>query len=115
MQTITKAKISRNNLMDYIHEDRDLLMGLQDDLSDMLYATGKFSITLDEVVNSFMPFFPLYLFENEEEIRQAFPDRIDKIVKTIVDASVEYQDSDMLNEWEDLLDVHTVLEEANND
>ena len=41
--------------------------------------------------------------------------RIDKMVKTIVDASVEYQDSDMLNEWEDLLDVHTVLEEANND
>ena len=40
-------------------------------------------------------------------------DRIDKIVKTIVDASVEYQDSDMLNEWEDLLDVHTVLEEVN--
>ena len=35
MQTITKAKISRNNLMEYIHEDRDLLMGLQDDLSDM--------------------------------------------------------------------------------
>ena len=49
MQTITKAKISRNNLMEYIHEDRDLLMGLQDDLSDMLYATGKFSITLDEI------------------------------------------------------------------
>ena len=47
MQTITKAKISRTNLMEYIHEDRDLLMGLQDDLSDMLYATGKFSITLD--------------------------------------------------------------------
>ena len=40
--------------------------------------------------------------------------RIDKMVKTIVDASVEYQDSDMLEEWEDLLDVHTVLEEANN-
>ena len=36
-------------------------------------------------------------------------DRIDKIVKTIVDASVEYQDSDMLEEWEDLLDVHSVL------
>ena len=40
-------------------------------------------------------------------------DRIDKIVKTIVDASVEYQDSDMLEEWEDLLDVHTVLEKVN--
>ena len=76
MQTITKVKISRNNLMDYIHEDRDLLMGLQDDLSDMLYATGKFSITLDEIVNQFMPFFPLYLIENEDEIKQAFPDRI---------------------------------------
>ena len=76
MQTITKAKISRNNLMDYIHEDRDLLMGLQDDLSDMLYATGKFSITLDEIVNEFMPFFPLYLIENEDEIKQAFPDRV---------------------------------------
>ena len=40
--------------------------------------------------------------------------RIDKMVRTIVDASVEYQDSDMLEEWEDLLDVHSVLEEANN-
>ena len=39
--------------------------------------------------------------------------RIDKIAKTIIDASVEYQNSDMLNEWEDLLDVHSVLEEAN--
>ena len=36
-------------------------------------------------------------------------DRIDKVVKTIVDASVEYQDSEMLEEWEDLLDVHTCL------
>ncbi len=36
--------------------------------------------------------------------------RIDKMVKTIVDASVDYQDSDILNEWEDLFDVHTVLE-----
>ena len=76
MQTITKAKISRNNLMEYIHEDRDLLMGLQDDLSDMLYATGKFSITLDEIAQN-MTFFPLYLIENEDEIRQAFPDRVD--------------------------------------
>ncbi len=37
-------------------------------------------------------------------------DRIDKIARTVVDASVEYQDSEMLEEWEDLLDVHTVLE-----
>ena len=73
---LTKAKISRNNLMEYIHEDRDLLMGLQDDLSDMLYATGKFSITLDEIVQNYMPFIPLYLIENEDEIKQAFPDRV---------------------------------------
>ena len=76
MQTITKAKISRNELMDYIHEDRDLLMGLQDDLSDMLSATGKFSITLDEIVQNYMPFIPLHIIENEDEIKQAFPDRI---------------------------------------
>ena len=76
MQTITKVKISRNNLMDYIHEDRDLLMGLQDDLSDMLYATGKFSITLDEIVQN-MTFFPLYLIENEDEIKEAYSDRVD--------------------------------------
>ena len=78
MQAITiEAKIKRDNLMDYIHEDRDLLMGLQDDLSDMLYATGKFSITLDEIVNSFMPFIPLYLIDNEDDIKKIYPDRID--------------------------------------
>ena len=77
MQTITKVKISRNNLMDYIHEDRDLLMGLQDDLSDMLYATGKFSIDLNEIVNEYMPHIPLYLIENEDEIKKVYSDRID--------------------------------------
>ena len=74
--TTTKAKISRDNLMQYIHEDRDLLMGLQDDLSDMLSATGRYSITLDEIVQNYMPFIPLYLIENEDEIKQAFPDRV---------------------------------------
>ena len=78
MQTITKAKISRNNLMEYIHEDRDLLMGIQDDLSDMLYATGKFSIDLNEIVNEYMPFIPVYLIENEDEIKEVYSDRIDE-------------------------------------
>ena len=76
LRTMLKAKISREKLMDYIQEDRDLLMGLQDDLSDMLYATGKFSITLDEVVQNYMPYIPLYLIENEDEIKKAFPDRV---------------------------------------
>ena len=78
MQTITKAKISRNNLMEYIHEDRDLLMGLQDDLSDMLYATGKYTITLDEIVQNYMPYIPVYLIENEDEVKIAYSDRIDE-------------------------------------
>ena len=78
MQTITKAKISRNNLMEYIHEDRDLLMGLQDDLSDMLYATGSYTITLDEIVQNYMPYIPVYLIENENEIKEAYSDRIDE-------------------------------------
>ena len=78
MQTITKAKISRESLMEYIHEDRDLLMGLQDDLSDMLYATGSYTITLDEIVQNYMPYIPVYLIENEDEIKEAYSDRIDE-------------------------------------
>jgi len=76
--TTTKAIISRDNLMQYIHEDRDLLMGLQDDLSDMLYATGKYTITLDEIVQNYMPFIPVYLIENEDEIKKVYSDRIDE-------------------------------------
>ena len=37
---------------------------------------------------------------------------IDNKVTSIVDASVDYQDSEILEEWEDLLDVHTVLEDT---
>jgi len=37
---------------------------------------------------------------------------VDQKVEFIVDKSVEYQDSDMLDEWDDLIDVHTVLEES---
>ena len=78
MQTITKAKISRESLMEYIHEDRDLLIGIQDDLSDMLFATGKYTITLDEIVQNYMPYIPVYLIENENEIKEAYSDRIDE-------------------------------------
>ena len=37
---------------------------------------------------------------------------VDNKVESIVNASVDYNDSEILNEWEDLLDVHTVLEES---
>ena len=75
--TTTKAVISRDKIMEYIHEERDLLMGLQDDLSDMLSATGRYSITLDEIVQNYMPFIPLYLIENVDEIMETYSDRID--------------------------------------
>ena len=35
---------------------------------------------------------------------------VDNKVTTIVDASVDYQDSEILEDWEDLFDVHEVLE-----
>ena len=38
---------------------------------------------------------------------------VDNKVEAIVNASVDYNDSEILNEWEDLLDVHTILEESN--
>ena len=39
---------------------------------------------------------------------------VDNKVESIVNASVDYNDSEILNEWEDLLDVHTVLETVDN-
>ena len=101
MQTITKAKISRNNLMEYIHEDRDLLMGLQDDLSDMLYATGKYTITLDEIVQNYMPFIPVYLIENEDEIKKTYPDRFDDDHLFIFDRDLTPNEINLYVEWID--------------
>ena len=48
---------------------------------------------------------------NEDQFQTLYGFVNDK-VESIVNASVDYQDSEILNEWEDLLDVHTVLEEA---
>ena len=48
-----------------------------------------------------------------EEQFETLYEFVDNKVKSIVNASVDYNDSEILNEWEDLLDVHTVLEEAN--
>ena len=35
---------------------------------------------------------------------------LDEKVNFIVNKSIDYQDSEILNEWEDLIDVHTILE-----
>ena len=34
----------------------------------------------------------------------------DNKVESIVEKSIDYQDSEILEEWEDLFDVHTILE-----
>ena len=99
--TTTKAKISRDKLVEYLHEDRDLLMGLQDDLSDMLSATGQFSITLDEIVQNFMPYIPLYLIENEDEIKKTYPDRFDDDHLFIFDRDKTPTSINLYVEWID--------------
>ena len=40
---------------------------------------------------------------------------VDNKVTTIVNASVDYQDSEILEDWEDLFDVHTELEFVKNE
>jgi hypothetical protein len=42
-------------------------------------------------------------------------DYVDNKVEFIVDASVKHQDSEILEEWEDLFDIHTVLEDTKNE
>ena len=37
---------------------------------------------------------------------------VDQKVESIVEKSIDYQDSEILNEWDDLLDIHTLLGEA---
>ena len=39
---------------------------------------------------------------------------VNQKVVSIVYASVDYQDSEILEDWEDLFDVHTVLETVDN-
>ena len=40
---------------------------------------------------------------------------VDNKVTTIVNTSVDYQDSEILEDWEDLIDVHTELEFVKNE
>ena len=36
---------------------------------------------------------------------------VDQKVEYIVEKSIDYQDSEILNEWDDLIDVHSLLED----
>ena len=37
---------------------------------------------------------------------------VNERVEDIIDRSVQFQDSEIMEDWEDLIDVHSVLEEA---
>ena len=39
---------------------------------------------------------------------------LDNKVDSIVDKSIDYQDSEILEEWEDLFEVHDILEDIKN-
>tara|TARA_B100002052_G_C15733275_1_gene529700 strand:+ start:40 stop:216 length:177 start_codon:yes stop_codon:yes gene_type:complete len=39
---------------------------------------------------------------------------VNERVEDILDRSVQFQDSEILEDWEDLFDVHTVLETVDN-
>ena len=39
---------------------------------------------------------------------------VNERVEDIIDRSVEFQDSEIMEDWEDLFDIHTVLETVDN-
>ena len=96
---MTKAKISRESFLDYIHEDRDLLENIQDTISDSLYLTGKCTLTLDDLISDYTPFIPTRLIENLDEVKEVYPDRIDDDCFFIFDSTkdIEYINFDV--EW----------------
>ena len=53
------------------------------------------------------------VYFTEDQFQTLF-EFVSEKVESIVNTSVDYQDSEILNEWEDLFDVHTVLETADN-
>ena len=48
---------------------------------------------------------------NEDQF-QAIYELVSERVDYLVERSIDLQDSEILNEWDDLIDVHTVLEES---
>ena len=45
----------------------------------------------------------------DEQLETLF-EFVDQKVESIVEKSIDYQDSEILEDWEDLFDVHTILE-----
>ena len=51
------------------------------------------------------------VYFTEDQFQTLF-EFVSEKVESIVNTSVDYQDSEILNEWDDLIDVHSVLELA---
>jgi|TARA_B100001093_G_scaffold86582_1_gene78380 hypothetical protein len=47
-----------------------------------------------------------------EDQFQTLYELVNEKVESIVETSIQFQDSEVLNDWEDLFDVHSVLEKA---
>ena len=60
--------------------------------------------------------YPLILYEHQINLPTLLRFlNLDNKVESIVEKSIDYQDSEILEEWEDLFDVHTVLEDTKNE
>ena len=98
---------SQDEIIDYLNESDDFDPQTFDNLFDNICAAKETYLSDSVRGAQFMKTITL----TDDQFDTLF-DRIDKIARTVIDASVEYQDSDMLEEWEDLLDVHTILEDT---
>ena len=99
---------SQDEIIDYLNESDDFDPQTFDNLFDNICAAKETYLSNSVIGAQFMKTITL----TDEQFDTLF-EYVDNKVTTIVDASVDYQDSQLLEDFEDLIDVHTILEEAN--
>ena len=97
----------QEEILDYLNESDDFDPQTFDNLFDNICAAKETYLSNSVKGAQFMKTITL----TDEQFDTLF-EYVDNKVTTIVDASVDYQDSQLLEDFEDLIDVHTVLEEA---
>ena len=75
-----------------------------------LYNEGSYSDDATEFDDMFYDFEFVEIKELTDDQFETLFHFVDERVEDIVDRSVQFQDSEILEDWEDLLDVHTLLE-----
>ena len=98
---------SQDEIIDYLNESDDFDPQTFDNLFDNICAAKETYLSNSVKGAQFMKTITL----TDEQFDTLF-EYVDNKVTTIVDASVDYQDSQLLEDFEDLIDVHTILEEA---